>query len=202
MKTIWVHTGIVLSTLCLLAVFSTTTYASHQRELLWDKSYKDNESVPVSQERVFTALDNSIASLASTIDAQIQLGEAEPDDDFTLNGTVAYRYDYLMYRIYELMKLDKRIKADLAAAERSLVPGITPVSVIQQHRTMSDGYAQRMTSFWDSLAGIKQAVRIKDVRDELNTLQHSTGELKATAGLFQNLPSKPYREASINVQPR
>ncbi|MBI4715538.1 MAG: hypothetical protein HY760_06350 [Nitrospirae bacterium] len=202
MKKVLVHTGIMLATICFVAVFSTSTYASHQREILWDKSYKENESIPVLQERVFLALDNSIALLASTIDAQVAFGEAEADEDFTLNGTIAYRYDYLMYRLFELNKLDQRIKEELAAGESTFVSGVTPVSVIQKHRAVSAEYTQRMTSFMDSLAGLKQAVRIQDVREELNTMQRSMGEIKSTAGLFQDLPSKPYRQVSATVIPR
>ena len=199
MKIRWVHTGVALATLCLMAAFSGSAFASHQTELLWDQSYKANEAIPVLQDRVFMALDNSITILSSTIDAQLELGEAKPDDDFTLNGTIAYRYDYLMYRLYELMKLDRRIKQELAEGEKSFVYGITPVSLIQQHQTVTAEYNQRMTDFMDSLTGIKQAVRIKDIREELNALQRSVVKVKTTAGLFQNYPFKTFRSASAST---
>ncbi|MBI5198244.1 MAG: hypothetical protein HZA19_06520 [Nitrospirae bacterium] len=203
MKKTWVQTSVTFAIICLVAaVFSGSAFASHQTELLWDQAYKSNESIPVLQDRVFMALDNSIAMLASTIDAQLELGEALPDDDFTLNGTIAYRYDYVMYRIYELMKLDRKIKEELASGEKSFAAGITPVSVIQQHQAVAAAYHERMTDFLNSLTGIKKAVLIKDVREELDSLQHSVAQVKKTAGLFKDYPSNSFRSASVNVTPR
>lgn len=202
MKKSLVHTGIVFATICLVAVFSTSAFASHQRELLWDQSFKANESIPVVQEKVFKALDTSIASLARTIDAQVQMGEAQVDDDFTLNGTIAYRYDYVMYRIYELMKLDNKIREELASGEKALVAGITPVSVIQRHQAVAVEYTQRMSTFAESLTGIKQVVQIKNLREELRTLQHSLTGVRATASLIQDMPSKPIQSARVDMTTR
>jgi phosphoglycerate-specific signal transduction histidine kinase len=150
------------------------------------------------QQRVFQALDSSITVLASTIDAQIELGEAQPDDDFTLNGTIAYRYNYLMYRLSELMKLDQKIRQELAQGEQALAADITPVSVVQQYQAVSSEYDNRMTSFVGSLSGVKQAVQVHQLREELDSLQHSVDGVKKTSTIFQNLPSKHYQEASVH----
>jgi hypothetical protein len=202
MKSFWFHRGVAFAAICMtMAIFSSSALASHQKELLWDQAFKSNDSIPVSQERVFMALDNSIATLASTIDAQLELGEAQPDEDFTLNGTIAYRYDYVMYRIYELMKLDGKIQQVLAEGEKSFVPGITPVSTILRHQTIAAAYQERMNAFYDSLDGIKRAILIKDVREELNLLKRSVASVKKTAGLLEDYPSPSFRRASLNTTP-
>ncbi len=120
------------------------------------------------------------------IDENIRNAKISNDTDFTLNKDVSLVYDYLMYRIYELMKMDRKIKEDFAAQEKSFEKGIVSSDVMHQYFAMKENYEKKGAIFFSYLDSFKRAVFVRDLKAEIKQLKSSIGELRSVMNLYSS----------------
>jgi len=177
--------SIVISVaLLLLGVSVDISVAEDGQELAWYTILPSESDLSIQQQRVVRSLDITLTELESVIDKGLKSRQISADTDFTTDGDVALVYDYLMYRIYELIKVDRRIREDFAAREASLKEEHVPRSVLQQHYAIKDAYEKRVSAFLSSLDGLKRSVLIKDLRSELKKMRTSLAELKPITNIY------------------
>lgn len=162
------------------------SFAGEGDRIAWSTILPDESNISLQQQRVINLLEITLIELDSVIDENIRNAKISNDTDFTLNKDVSLVYDYLMYRIYELMKMDRKIKEDFAAQEKSFEKGIVSSDVIRQYFAMKEDYEKKGGIFFSYLDSFKRAVFVRDLRTEIKKLKSSIGELRSVMNLYSS----------------
>lgn len=177
---------IAILSIMFITLSTATLFAGEGERIAWSTILPEESNISLQQQKVVNSLEITLIELDSVIAKNIQDGKISGDTDFTVNKDVSLVYDYLMYRIYELMKADRKIKEEFAAQEKSFENGNVSSDVVREYYTMKADYEKEGTSFFSSLDGLKRAVFIKDLRAEIKNLKGSMGELRSVINLYSS----------------
>jgi len=173
-----------ISLLLAFLVFPVLSYGADPVTVAWYTILPDNENPVIQQERTIKALEITLHELESVIDQELQAGHITDSTDFTTNGKVALVYDYLMYRIYKVMELDKQILHEFDTQERILRDTGLSEEMINRYLDIKDKYIRIKKAFFDSLYGLKRAVRIGDLKYELARMHDSVKVLHLAMNVY------------------
>ncbi len=173
-----------LLSIALVTLSATTLFAGEIEKVTWSTILPEENNIVSQQQRVINTLDITLAELDSVIDKNINDKKISYDSDFTINGEVSLVYDYLVYRIYELMKVDRKIKNEFATMEKSFDEGKISSDIIRQHYAFKKDYEKEGTNFFSSLDRFKRAVLVKDLKAELKTIRFSARDLRSVMALY------------------
>ena len=95
-------------------------------------------------------------------------------------------YDYLVYHIYEIMKVDRKIREEFALQESSFEKVAEVSDVVQQFYIMKGDYEKKGKSFFSSLDGFKRAILVKDLKAKARDLKNTIGELRSVMNLYSS----------------
>ncbi len=190
-----INSYFLASILCvmLITLSTVTSFAGEGEKIAWSTILPEEGNLTLQQQRVVNSFEITLNELDSVIDEKIKEGKISDNTDFTSNKDVSVVYDFLMYRIYELMKVDRKIKEDLVAQERSFYDDNVSSDVVRQYYTVRTDYERKGASFFSSLDSLKRAIFIKDLWAEIKNLKGSVGELEAMMNLYSS-----YRIASAS----
>lgn len=177
---------ILFLSMMLVALPAINSFAGEGEKIAWSTILPEESNISLQQQRVVNTLEMTLMELDSVIGKNIKEGKISDDTDFTLNRDVALVYDYLMYRIYELMKMDRKIKEEFAAQERSFDRDDVSSDVVRKYYTMKEDYEKKGASFFSSLDTFKRTVFVKDLRAEIKKLKGSIGELRSVMNLYSS----------------
>jgi len=178
--------SILIISATLITLSTVDSFGDGEDKITWSTILPEEGNISVQQQRVINLLEITLLELDSVIDENIRTGKISDDTDFTLNKDVSLVYDYLMYRIYELMKVDKKIKEDLAAQEKSFAKGNVPSDVMHQYLDMKENYEKRGAVFFSYVDNLKRVVFVRDLKSEIKKLNSSIGELKSVMNLYSS----------------
>src|SRR4030066_2502560 len=102
-----------------LILSTTVVFAEDLDKITWNSILPEETNISLQQKQVMKGLEVTLAELNSVIDRELKNNTITNDTDFTVNEDVALVYDYLMYRIFELIKVDNKIREELLAQEVS-----------------------------------------------------------------------------------
>lgn len=178
---------LVLMLITTLVTLSTVnSFAGEGDRIAWSTILPEESNISLQQQRVINLLEITLIELDSVIDENIRNTKISDDTDFTLNKDVSLVYDYLMYRIYELMKMDRKIKEDFAAQEKSFEKGTVSSDVMHQYFAMKEDYEKKGAIFFSYLDSFKRAVFVGDLKTEIKKLKGSIGELRSVMNLYSS----------------
>ncbi|OGW60037.1 MAG: hypothetical protein A2Y48_00525 [Nitrospirae bacterium RIFCSPLOW2_12_42_9] len=176
----------------LITFFSINTFAGEVEKISWNTILPENSNISQQQQRVVNSLEITLLELESVIDRSIKEGSISYDEDFNVNGSVAIVYDYFMYRIYELMRVDRKIKEELYIQENTIKEGYASIDEIRQYYNLKNDYEKKITPFFSSLDKFKRIVLVNDIQSEIKNLKSSIGELRYALNLYSS-----YRVAGL-----
>lgn len=176
---------LMLST-TLITLSTVNSFAGEGDRIAWSTILPEESNISLQQQRVINLLEITLIELDSVIDENIRNAKISNDTDFTLNKDVSLVYDYLMYRIYELMKMDKKIKEDFVAQEKSFEKGIVSSDVMHQYFAMKEDYEKKGAIFFSYLDSFKRVVFVGDLKTEIKKLKSSIGELRSVMNLYSS----------------
>lgn len=180
------YCSILLLSMILVTLSAAISFAETGEKIAWNTILPEEGNLSLQQQRVINTLEMTLTELDSVIDKNIHSGRITYDTDFTLNKDVSIVYDYMAYRIYELMKVDRRIKEELAAQEKALKNDSVSSEAVRQYYSMKTDYEKKGKRFFSSLDSFKRAVLIKDLKAEVKNLRNSIGELRSVMNLYSS----------------
>lgn len=178
--------SISLFGIALAALSSTTLFAGETEKFTWSTILPEESNLSLQQQQVINSLEITLKELGSVIDSGVQDKKISNDTDFTISEDVTLVYDFLMYRIYEVIKVDRRIKEEFATEEISLKSGEIPSDIVRRHFTTKEDYERKGTNFFSSLENMRKAVYIKDLRAGVKNLQNSIRDLRSAMNLYSS----------------
>ena len=178
--------SISLFSIALAALSSTTLFAGETEKFTWSTILPEESNLSLQQQQVINSLEITLKELGSVMDSGVQDKKISNDTDFTISEDVTLVYDFLMYRIYEVIKVDRRIKEEFATEEISLKSGETSSDIVRRHFTTKEDYERKGTNFFSSLENLRRAVYIKDLRAGVKTLQNSIRDLRSAMNLYSS----------------
>lgn len=158
---------VLLVSMVVLTLFSAISFAGEGEKIAWNTILPEENNFSLQQQRVVTGLEVTLFELEAIINNKTLSGEITKDTDFTTDGDVAIVYDYLMFRIYELTKVDKKIKAEFTAQE-----------------DMKLDYEKIGAGFFNSLDNFKRAVYVSDLSAGIKNLKESMKDLRSSMNLY------------------
>lgn len=176
---------LMLST-TLVTLSTVNSFAGEGDRIAWSTILPEESNISLQQQRVINLLEITLIELDSVIEENIRNGKISNDTDFTFNKDVSLVYDYLMYRIYELMKMDRKIKEDFAAQEKSFEKGIVSSDVTRQYFAMKEDYEKKGAIFFSYLDSFKRAVFVRDLKTDIKKLKSSIEELRSVMNLYSS----------------
>lgn len=177
-----------ISVLCIMLVSlsAVISFAGEGERIAWSSILPEESNLSLQQQRVVSSFEITLNEIDSVISRGMKEGKITEDTDFTTNKDISIVYDYLMYRIYELIKLDRRIKDDLVAWERSFYNDSVSHDVVRQLYAVKADYEDKGASFFSSLDDLKRAIFVKDLRAEIKNLKGSMNELRAMMNIYSS----------------
>lgn len=157
----------ILLAIAIMTLFSATSFAGEGEKIAWNTILPEEDNLSVQQQRVLAGLEVTLFELESIIDKKINNSALTKDTDFTTDGDVALVYDYLMFRIYELTKLDRKIKVEFTTQEGIKID-----------------YENTGANFFNSLDYFKRAVYVSDIKNGIKNLRESLGDLRSAMNLY------------------
>lgn len=175
---------VTISCLMFVISFTLTSFAGETEKITWSSILPEDDNISSQQQRVINSLEATLIELDSVINKNIQEGKISADADFTRNKDVALVYDYLVYHIYEVMKIDRKVREEFAVQERSIEKGTESSDDVKQYNAMKRDYEEKGESFFSSLDGFKRAILVKDLKAEAKNLKSAIGELRSVLNLY------------------
>ncbi len=177
---------LTLLSIMLITLFAVNSFAGEGEKIAWSSILPEDSNISLQQQRVINSLEATLIEFDSVIDENIHDGKISYDTDFTLNKDVSLVYDYLMYRIYELMKVDRKIREEFAVQERSFEKGVESFEAVRQYYTMKANYEKKGSSFFSALDSLKRSVFVKDLKAEIKNLKSSVEDLRSVMNLYSS----------------
>ena len=147
-----------------LTLSTTIVFSGDLDKITWSSLLPEESNISLQQKHVMKGLEVTLSELNSVIDRELKNNNITNDTDFTVNEDVALVYDYLMYRIFELIKVDNKIKEELLAHEVSLRNTDVSMDMVKKHFSIKEEYENKETSFFTLVDKLRLAVSIKDLR--------------------------------------
>ncbi len=160
-----------------LTLSTTMVFAGDLDKITWSSILPEESNISLQQQQVMKGLEVTLAELNTVIDRELKNENITADTDFTVNKEVSLVYDYLMYRIYELIKVDNRIREELSRQEMSLKNTNVSMDMIKKHFSIKEDYENREATFFTLVDRLRHAVYIKDLKAEARTVQSSLKDL-------------------------
>ncbi|MBI5192977.1 MAG: hypothetical protein HZA08_05990 [Nitrospirae bacterium] len=158
---------VIFMGVAVLALFSAISFAGEGEKIAWNTILPEENNISLQSQKVVTGLEVTLFELEAIINKKMLDGEITNDTDFTTDGDVAIVYDYLMFRIYELTKVDRKIKTDFTAQE-----------------DMKSDYEKTVADFFNSLDNFKRAVYVSDLSAGIKNLKESMKGLRSSMNLY------------------
>ena len=175
-----------ISCFILVILFTLNSFAGETEKIAWSTILPEDSNIFLQQQRVISSLETTLIELDSIINKYIHDGTISDDTDFTLNKDVSLVYDYLVYHIYEIMKVDRKVREEFAVQERSFEKGAESSDAVRQYYIMRADYEKKGESFFSSLDGFKRAILVKDLKAETRNLKSALGELRSAMNLYSS----------------
>jgi len=175
-----------ISCFILVILFTLNSFAGETEKIAWSTILPEDSNISLQQQRVISSLETTLIELDSIINKNIHDGTISDDTDFTLNKDVSLVYDYLVYHIYEIMKVDRKVREEFAVQERSFEKGAESSDAVRQYYIMRADYEKKGESFFSSLDGFKRAILVKDLKAETRNLKSALGELRSAMNLYSS----------------
>jgi len=175
-----------ISCFILVILFTLNSFAGETEKIAWSTILPEDSNIFLQQQRVISSLETTLIELDSIINKNIHDGTISDDTDFTLNKDVSLVYDYLVYHIYEIMKVDRKVREEFAVQERSFEKGAESSDAVRQYYIMRADYEKKGESFFSSLDGFKRAILVKDLKAETMNLKSTIGELRSVMNLYSS----------------
>jgi hypothetical protein len=175
-----------ISCFILVILFTLDSFAGETEKIAWSTILPEDSNISLHQQRVISSLETTLIELDSVINKNIHDGKISDDTDFTLNKDVSLVYDYLVYHIYEIMKVDRKVREEFAVQERSFEKGAESSDAVRQYYAMKADYEKKGESFFSSLDGFKRAILVKDLKAETRNLKSAIGELRSVMNLYSS----------------
>ena len=175
-----------ISCFILVILFTLNSFAGETEKIAWSTILPEDSNISLQQQRVISSLETTLIELDSVINKNIHDGKISDDTDFTRNKDVSLVYDYLVYHIYEIMKVDRKVREEFAVQERSFEKGAESSDAVRQYYVMRADYEKKGESFFSSLDGFKRAILVKDLKAETRNLKSALGELRSAMNLYSS----------------
>ena len=175
-----------ISCFILVILFTLNSFAGETEKIAWSTILPEDSNISLQQQRVISSLETTLIELDSVINKNIHDGKISDDTDFTRNKDVSLVYDYLVYHIYEIMKVDRKVREEFAVQERSFEKGAESSDAVRQYYIMRADYEKKGESFFSSLDGFKRAILVKDLKAETRNLKSALGELRSAMNLYSS----------------
>src|SRR3989304_1710378 len=175
-----------ISCFILVILFTLNSFAGETEKIAWSTILPEDSNISLQQQRVISSLETTLIELDSVINKNIHDGKISDDTDFTRNKDVSLVYDYLVYHIYEIMKVDRKVREEFAVQERSFEKGTESSDAVRQYYVMRADYEKKGESFFSSLDGFKRAILVKDLKAETRNLKSALGELRSAMNLYSS----------------
>lgn len=175
------------SLLSFILVLSTSiVFAGDLDKITWSSILPEETNISLQQKQVMKGLEVTLAELNSVIDRELKNNTITNDTDFTVNEDVSLVYDYLMYRIFELIKVDHKIKEELLAQEASLRNTDVSMDMVRKHFSVKEEYENKEATFFTLVDKLRHAVYIKDLRAEVRNVQSSIKDLTTAMNRYSS----------------
>jgi len=169
-----------------LTLSTTIVFAGDLDKITWSSLLPEESNISLQQKNVMKGLEVTLSELNSIIDRELKNNNITNDTDFTVNEDVALVYDYLMYRIFELIKVDNKIKEELLAQEVSLRNTDVSMDMVRKHFSIKEEYENKEVSFFTLVDKLRLAVYIKDLRAEVRNVQSSLKDLTTAMNRYSS----------------
>lgn len=176
--------GLLLITV--LIFLPAISVAGEWDTVAWNTILPEDSNLYAQQEKTIKALEVTLEEIDSVINENLAAGKITETTDFTLNKDVALVYDYLMYRIYELIKLDRRIMSEFVAKERVLKEHSFSNELVMRHNRIKTDYQHKKDMFFASMYNLKRAVLIKDLKQEIARVRNSMDVLRSAMNVYSS----------------
>ena len=169
-----------------LTLSTTIVFSGDLDKITWSSLLPEESNISLQQKHVMKGLEVTLSELNSVIDRELKNNNITNDTDFTVNEDVALVYDYLMYRIFELIKVDNKIKEELLAHEVSLRNTDVSMDMVKKHFSIKEEYENKETSFFTLVDKLRLAVSIKDLRAEVRNVKYSLKDLTTAMNRYSS----------------
>ena len=169
-----------------LSLSTTIVFAGDLDNITWSSLLPEESNISLQQKQVMKGLEVTMEELNSVIERELKNNKITNDTDFTVNEDVALVYDYLMYRIFELIKVDNKIKEELSAREASFRNNDVSMDMVKKHFSIKEDYENREASFFTLVDKLRVAVYIKDLRAEVRNVQYSLKDLTTAMNRYSS----------------
>ena len=169
-----------------LTLSTTIVFSGDLDKITWSSLLPEESNISLQQKHVMKGLEVTLSELNSVIDRELKNNNITNDTDFTVNEDVALVYDYLMYRIFELIKVDNKIKEELLAHEVSLRNTDVSMDMVRKHFSVKEEYENKEASFFTLVDKLRLAVSIKDLRAEVRKVQSSLKDLTTAMNRYSS----------------
>ncbi|OHE54949.1 MAG: hypothetical protein A2027_04210 [Thermodesulfovibrio sp. RBG_19FT_COMBO_41_18] len=170
----------------ILSLSTTNVFAGDLDNITWNSLLPEESNISLQQKQVMKGLEVTMEELNSVIDRELKNNTITNDTDFTVNEDVALVYDYLMYRIFELIKVDNKIREELLAQEVSFRNNDVSMDMVKKHFSIKEDYENKEASFFTLVDKLRLAVYIKDLRAEVRNVQHSLKDLTTAMNRYSS----------------
>ena len=177
---------IAISCLMFVIFFTLNSFAGEAEEVAWSSILPEDNNISFQQQRVINSLEATLIELDSVITKNIHEGKISDDTDFTQDKDVSLVYDYLVYHVYEIMKVDRKIREEFALQESSFGKVTEASDVVKQFHIIKTDYEKKGKNFFSSLDGLKRAILVKDLKAKAKDLKSTIGELRSVMNLYSS----------------
>jgi len=169
-----------------LSLSTTIVFAGDLDNITWSSLLPEESNISLQQKQVMKGLEVTMEELNSVIERELKNNKITNDTDFTVNEDVALVYDYLMYRIFELIKVDNKIREELLAQEASFRNNNVSMDLVKKHFSIKEEYENKEASFFTLVDKLRLAVYIKDLRAEVRNVQYSLKDLTTAMNRYSS----------------
>lgn len=170
----------------ILTLSTTIVFAGDLDKITWSSLLPEESNISLQQKQVMKGLEVTLEELNSVIDRELKNNTITNDTDFTVNEDVALVYDYLMYRIFELIKVDNKIREELLAQEATFRNNDVSMDMVKKHFSIKEDYENKEASFFTLVDKLRVAVYIKDLRAEVRNVQSSVKDLTTAMNRYSS----------------
>src|SRR4030067_3366150 len=160
-----------ISCFILVILFTLNSFAGETEKIAWSTILPEDSNISLQQQRVINSLEATLIELDSVINKNIHDGKISDDTDFTKDKDVSLVYDYLVYHVYEIMKVDRKIREEFALQESSFGKVTEASDVVKQFHIIKTDYEKKGKNFFSSLDGLKRAILVKDLKAKAKDLK-------------------------------
>lgn len=164
----------------------TTVFAGDLEKITWSSILPEESNLSIQQQQVMKGLEVTLAEFESVIDREIKNNKITTDTDFTVNKDVSLVYDYLMYRIFELIKVDNKIREELVVQEISLKNTDVSIDMVRKHFSIKEEYENKEAVFFTLVDSLRHAVYIKDLRAEARNMKSSLKDFQTAMNRYSS----------------